>query len=308
MPPRALCRDAFGVDTRTDAEWWRRPGPAVLDRIERWTGAGRDLLEKMTLNGWAATGDDEEAERFSAQRWHGGKAAATRARPISACPRCISEASPHLDLIWMLGWAGACPQHGCLLTDRCPSCDEGWRLRGLGDAGMVELLVCFDCGASLAQTGSLRARPAVIELQSTLIAAKRSGTADLPIGRLDWSTTMTLADVLLGMVWESAPSVQRDRLASRHREHLFSRITRDLRIGPRDQAALPWTTNYGGLAILTWLLGDLPTRLPYAMATLCKPSLDGLLERIDGRDHAIANRLRMVLAPAAHRLKPRRRV
>lgn len=300
IPPRALCRDAFGVDMRANGEWWRRPDPVSLDRIERWTGVGRDQLEKMTLNGWAASRDDEEAERFSARRWRGAAVSPVRARPVPVCPQCITHASrPYLGLTWMVGWVGACPQHALVLSDRCPSCGEGWRLRGLSDAGVVELIVCVDCGASLGQGGGARAHPAAIELQAMLLAGKRSGTTDIAsIGPLDWPMTMALADVLLSMVWTRATKKQRDYLAPRRRDRLFSRIARDLRIGAQDRNNLPWTSNYGGLVILAWLLDDPAKRLPYAIATLCSPRLEGLLGR-EGLDDPTRERLRAILAPAA---------
>jgi hypothetical protein len=168
----------------------------------------------------------------------------------------------------------------------------------LSDAGVVDLLVCVDCGASLGEGASVRAHPAAVELQAMLFAGKRSGTTDIPnIGPLDWPMTMALADVLLSMVWTRATKKQRDYLAPRRRDRLFSRIARDLRIGARDRADLPWTSNYGGLVILTWLLDDLAKRLPYAIATLCSPRLEGLLGR-EGLDDPTRERLRAILAPA----------
>jgi hypothetical protein len=110
MTPRAFCRDAFGVDARLDPEWWRRPDDDMLTRLESWTGVSRIRLIDMTLDGWTATLDDEEADRFAASRWRGPKASLARSRRINVCPVCVAE-SPHLQLIWMLGWTGACTRH-----------------------------------------------------------------------------------------------------------------------------------------------------------------------------------------------------
>ncbi|MGE0544129.1 MAG: TniQ family protein [Geminicoccaceae bacterium] len=300
MGPRLLCRDAFGVDARRDPEWWRRPDADVLERMESWTGVSRLRFIDMTLSDWSATMDDEETDRFCASRWRRPRASPTRPRRLDTCPLCVAEAPrPHLQLIWMLGWTGACPRHGVVLSGTCPSCGHVLRLRGLKDAGPVDLLACGRCAARLAGTGGFVAHPAVLDLQAALIAGKRSGMTIVPgVGALDWPTTMALADVLLAMVWARRTKKQRDYLAPRRRDRLFASIGRDLGMTQGEWERVPWTRNYGGLLLLAWLLRDLEVRLPRAMSTLCTPRLEGLLNPFTDLNDITKERLRTILAAA----------
>jgi transposase len=309
MGPRLLCRDAFGVDARRDPEWWRRPDAGVLERMESWTGVSRSRLIDMTLSDWAATTDDEEADRFTASRWRKSKASLARPRRLDICPLCVAEAPrPHLQLTWMLGWTGACPRHGVVLSGTCPSCGHVLRLRRLKGAEPVDLLACGRCAARLAGTGGFVAHPAVLDLQAALTAGKRSGTAIVPgVGALDWPTTMALADVLLAMIWARRTKKQRDYLAPRRRDRLFASIGRDLGMMQGEWERVPWAKNYGGLLLLAWLLSDLEVRLPRAISTLCTPRLEGLLTTFTELDDTTKERLRTILtAAAAQRPKSRR--
>lgn len=309
MAPRLLCRDAFGVDARRDPEWWRRPDAGVLERMESWTGVSRLRLIDMTLSDWAATTDDEEADRFTASHWRRSKASLARPRRLDICPLCVAEAPrPYLQLIWMLGWTSACPHHGVVLSGTCPSCGHVLRLRRLKGAEPVDLLACGRCAARLAGTGGFVAHPAVLGLQAALIAGKRSGTAIVPgVGALAWPTTMALADVLLAMVWARRTKKQRDYLAPRRRDRLFASIGRDLGMMQGEWERVPWTKNYGGLLLLAWLLSDLEVRLPKAISTLCTPRLEGLLNPFTELDDITKERLRTILAAAtARRPKSRR--
>ena len=308
MTPRAFCRDAFGVDARLDPEWWRRPDDDVLTRLESWTSTSRIRLIEMTLGGWTATLDDEEADRFAASRWRGPKASLARPRRINVCPLCVAEA-PHLQLIWMLGWTGACTRHRVALRGTCPSCGNVLRLRVLNDP--AELLICSRCAARLTEADSLVAHiahVAALDLQAALIAGKRSGTAILPgVGVLDWPTTMALADVLLAMVWVRRTKKQRDYLAPRRLDRLFASIGRDFGMAQGEWDLVPWTKNYGGLLLLTWLLSDLEERLPRTMGILCTPRLERLLGRFTDFSETTKERLRTILAVAtAKRPKDRR--
>ena len=306
MTTRAFCRDAFGVDARLDPEWWRRPDDDMLTRLESWTGVSRIRLIDMTLGGWTATLDDEEADRLAANRWRMPKASVARSRRINVCPVCVAE-SPHLQLIWMLGWTGACTRHRVALRGTCPSCGNVLRLRVLNDP--AELLICSRCAARLTEADSLVAHMAALDLQEALIAGKRSGTTILPgVGVLDWPTTMALADVLLAMVWVRRTKKQRDYLAPRRLDRLFASIGRDFGMAQGEWDLVPWTKNYGGLLLLTWLLSDLEERLPRAMGILCTPRLERLLGRFAGFSEATKERLRTILAIATAKRPKGRRV
>ena len=300
MTPRVLCRDAFGVDVRRDREWWRRPDPPALKRIESRTGVDATRLVEMTLCDWAATPNDEEADRFAANRWTVRENGKARLGRIDVCTECIAEAPrPHLQLIWTLGWAGACPRHETALSGRCPFCGKALRLRGLTGLEPIDFL-CRRCAAPLTHAESLPAHPAVLDLQAALAAGKRSGTTILPgIGALNWPTTMALADVLLAMLWTRRTKKQRDYLAPRRRDRLFAGICRDLGMTESEWQRIPWKENYGGLLFLAWLLGDLGQRLPRTIATLLTPRLEGLLAPFTDFEAIVKDRLRGILAAAS---------
>jgi len=297
LSPNALGRDAFGVDGRSDPEWWRRPDADTLIRIARRTGIDPARLEAMTLIGWSYTGDDEQADRFAARRWRKPTPKRTRGLRLDVCIRCVAD-DPRscVQLIWMLGWAGVCPRHRTVLTSKCPACATLLRAETPKADKPVDLLACRRCGARLAADEVQTACVAALTLQDALIVGKRSGTTQLPgIGALDWRTTVALADVLLGMVWADGSDERRRRL--------FARIGTELDLAGRDRAAVVWTGNYGGLVILAWLLEDLAHRLPAAIGTLCAPRLDRLLGRVPNLDEATSDHLRTILASAA--AKPR---
>jgi len=293
MSPLALGRDAFGVDARTDPEWWRRPEAETLMRIDRRTGIDIIRLKAMTLIGWASALDDEDADRFAARRWRSTAASQRRGRRIDICLRCVAEAArPNIQIIWMLGWAGVCPRHRAVLTSRCPACSAILRTETLKSVKPIDLAVCRRCGTQLTDGAVRDACAATLALQEVLIAGKRCGTTLLPgMDALDWRTTIALADLLLGMVWVGGSAGRRGRL--------FARIAGDLDIADADQASVPWTSNYGGLLILAWILQDLPARLRAAIATLCSPRIEKLLGRIPHLDDELRDRLRAILAPAA---------
>lgn len=308
MTPRVLCRDAFGVDVRRDSEWWRRPDPSTLKRIESRTGVDVTRLVEMTLCDWAADPNDEQADRFAANRWTAHESRKARLGRVDVCMQCLSEAPrPHLQLIWTLGWAGACPRHGTTLTGKCPSCGKPLWLRGLTGSEPIDFL-CGRCAAPLTHAESLPAHPAVLDLQAALVAGKRSGTTILPgIGALDWRTTMALADVLHAMFWTRHTNRQRDFLAPRQRDRLFAGVCRDLGMIESERRRIPWKENYGGLLLLAWLLDDLDERLSRSIATLLTPHLERLLAPFTDFDDVVKIRLRGILAAAsAKRPKGRR--
>lgn len=299
MTPRVFCRDALGIDVRQHPAWWRRPDPSVMARIRGLTGIDHNRLAAMTLDGWAIAPGDDDAGRFAAKRWTGRQSGKAWPGRVDVCPLCLTEAPrPELPLIWMLGWAGACPHHGTALTGMCPACGKVLRLRGLNASEPIDLL-CGRCNAPLSDAGTVPAHSAMLDLQAALVAGQRSGTVVLPgIGTLDWPTTMALCDVLLAMVWARRTKKQRDYLAPRRRDRLFAGICRDLGLIGSECERIPWTENYGGLLLLAWLMEDLDQRLPKAVATLLSPRLERLLAPFLGLDDAMKDRLREILAKA----------
>lgn len=308
MTPRVFCRDALGIDVRQHPTWWRRPTPSVMARIGSLTGVDHNRLAAMTLDGWAIAPGDDDADRLAAKRWAGRQAGKAWPGRVDVCALCLTEAPrPQLPLIWMLGWAGACPRHGTALSGRCPSCAKALRLRGLNGSEPIDLL-CGRCAAPLSDAGALPAHPAVLDLQAALVTGKRSGMVVLPgIGALHWSTTMALADVLLAMIWTRRTKRQRDHLTPKLRDRLFAAIGRDLGMTDGEWERIPWDENYGGLLLLAWLFGDLDRRLPRTIATLHTSRLEGLLAPFTDIDDMTRERLRTILSAARTRQPEGRR-
>lgn len=290
LSPLALGRLAFGVDAAADPDWWRRPSAEMLALIAQKTGVSIRELAAMTFTGCASARDDEAPHRFGS-RYHSGSRPSRSARRVNICPRCLAEdRGGYLRLLWMNGWAGACLEHRIVLTARCPSCRCVLRIAGLNARQPVDLTICRKCGAKLMGAAGVLAHPSALRLQAILVAGKQSNRTELPGGgTLDWPTTMALIDVLLSMVWIDIPR--------RYRERLFARIAKDLDLGKHNN--IVWSSNYGGLLILAWLLDDLARRLSAAIAILHAPRLDRLLARVSDLTAGMIDRLRVILAPAS---------
>jgi hypothetical protein len=277
LSPLALGRMAFGIDAAVDPEWWRRPSAETLALIAKRTGVSTSELAAMTFTGWASAWDDETPQRLGGKLCSASPPRCSAGdRRVNICPLCLAEdRRGYLRLLWMNGWTGVCPEHRVILTGRCPSCRCVVRVAGLN--------------AKLGGAAGDPAYPSTLRLQEVLIAGKQSGRTKLPsAGTLDWPTTMALIDILLGMVSIDIPQKYRDRL--------FARIANDLDLGEHNN--IVWSSNYGGLLIVAWLLDDLATRLSAAIAILHAPRLDRLLARIPALSREMNTRLRGILAPA----------
>lgn len=292
LSPLALGRLAFGVDARKDPEWWRHLTPDVLVAIGAKTGLDAGRVADMTFTGWASARDDEAPHRFTDQRWSPSPPTHARGRRVDVCPLCMAgDARAYLRLLWMNGWVGVCPDHHVALTGQCPTCHCLLRVASLKAATPIDMGVCRKCGAKLAGAEADPAHGMALRLQNALVAGKRSGDTVLPgIGRLDWSTTMALADVLLGMVWIDVPGEPHRRL--------FDRIADDIELGEDERRWLLWGSNYGGLLILAWLLDDLDRHLPAAIGIVRSPWRDRLIARTPDLAADVVDRLREILAPA----------
>lgn len=90
------------------------------------SGLTRDSLYKMTLKsyeGYLA----EEINPIGFNRFIQPVANYGRlktAHGLRYCPKCLAEdPAPYFRRKWRLAFSTACTKHGCLLLDRCPSCD-----------------------------------------------------------------------------------------------------------------------------------------------------------------------------------------
>lgn len=291
LSPLALGRMAFGIDAAVDPEWWRRPSAETLALIAKRTGVSTSELAAMTFTGWARAWDDETPQRLGGKRRSAPPPRYSRRdRRVNICPLCLAEdRRGYLRLLWMNGWTGVCPEHRVILTGRCPSCRCVLRVADLNARQPVDLTICRKCGAKLAGAAGDPAHPSTLRLQGGLIEGKQSDRTELPgTGTLDWSSTIALIDVLLGIVWID---IQR-----KYRGRLFARVANDLDLGQHNN--IVWSSNYGGLLIVAWLLDDLATRLSAAIAILHAPRLDRLLARMPALSREMNDRLRGILVPA----------
>lgn len=100
---------------------------------------------------------------------------------VQYCPECLAtDHAPHLRLVWRLAFTVACPEHQCLLLDRCDRCGcpvapHRWRtgaLRELGSSGIVR---CQECGADRRNSRRDKASSHLIRAQVRMVDALGSG-------------------------------------------------------------------------------------------------------------------------------------
>ncbi len=293
LSPLAFTRHAFGIDSRGNAQWWRRPSREQLAAVAAGTGVGLERLAAMTLADWSLARLDEHPGRLSAQyalhppAWH------VADRFIAVCPRCLAEDErPYIRRDWMIGWQAACPHHQCRLVQRCSACSAELRIEDLGNRYAFVMDRCRNCGARWRQLGALPASLAVIGLQGRLLDMKHRGVAVLPgIGRVDWATFMGIADLIVAAMWMET--------ADYHRERLFEHILRDLDMPVGDRLLVEWPSNYGTLLTLVWLMADWPARLEQMLEGLHALSIEGLLDQLPEVDGDLCKRLLGLLGPAS---------
>jgi hypothetical protein len=69
------------------------------------------------------------------------------------CPHCIAE-EPYIRKSWRYAFSYACPDHGCLLLERCTECGESidfekLNISKMDDLNIKDLCSCLSCGADL---------------------------------------------------------------------------------------------------------------------------------------------------------------
>ncbi|MFC4523614.1 TniQ family protein [Cupriavidus pinatubonensis] len=294
LPPLAFIRHAFGIDCRSDAQWWRRPSREQLAIVAAGTRVSLERLAAMTLADWSLARLDEHPQRLDAQYALHPPAQHAADRFTAACLRCLAEDEhPYVRRDWMIGWLAACPRHQCRLLHRCPTCRAELRIGDLRSRDAVVIDRCRRCGSSWRQLGAPAADPAAIELQDRLLDMKHRGVAVLPgLGRVEWASFMAVADLVAAAMWRET--------ADYHRERLFERILRDLDMHAGDRVLVEWPSNYGALLTLAWLMADWPTRLELMLEELHAPGIEGLLDQLPDLDDGLRQRLPDLLGPAWH--------
>ncbi len=91
LPPLAFIRHAFGIDCRSDAQWWRRSSREQLATVAAGTGVSLERLAAMTLADWSVARLDEHPQRLSAQYALHPPARHAADRFTAACLRCLAE-------------------------------------------------------------------------------------------------------------------------------------------------------------------------------------------------------------------------
>lgn len=182
------------------------------------------------------------------------------------CPLCLFfDAEPYYRRLWRLSFATICPDHGCLLHDRCHACgapvvffrgDIG-RGRPLLHEGAVH---CWRCGADLRRAPAIQPdcfewKP-IVSLRSLLTFAN-DGVA-VAVDQLHW-----YAHLFLDVLYEVAELlVHGHRSAVRSR--LLTEIRKEIPLPPPSEAhlidALDVKTRHSMLLASIWLLSEWPDR------------------------------------------------
>lgn len=293
LPPLAFIRHAFGIDCRSDAQWWRRPSREQLATVAVGTEVSLERLAAMTLADWSLARLDEYPQRLDAQYALHPPARHATDRFTAACLRCLAEDEhPYVRRDWMIGWQAACPRHQCRLEHRCPVCTAELRIADLGGRDVVVMDRCRRCDTPWRQLGAPAASPTVIELQGQLLDMKHHGTAVLPgLERVEWGTFMAVVDLVAAAMWLET--------ADYHRERLFECILCDLDMPANDRLRIEWPSNYGTLLTLAWLMADWPARLEQMLEVLHAPGVEDLLDRLPEVNDGLRQRVRDLLGSAS---------
>lgn len=294
IPALAFTRRAFGINSSSQPEWWRRPKADQKETLITRGGLTPDQLGTMTLEGWSIARHDEREERFSA-RITGYPRRFNAGRAVPVCGRCLSEdGQPHLRRDWMIGWVAVCPHHRSVLTRVCPSCDRKLVSRGIREKGIVDIGVCPRCGALLTSVDALPAMGIVIELQAAMLAVKRMGVGEMPgLGMIEWRTVTIIIDLVLKAAWVKAEV--------HVREDLFARIVFDLGLDPDQRLLIDWRGNYGALILMAWMLADWPCRLRQLLELLNAPTVEDILAELPDMDDAARSQVLSAVGVARDR-------
>lgn len=269
IAPEDLLLRSCDIALRAHGDWWRRPHPALIERLAQATGADPMVIADMTLWPGDETSDDLR-DRFSALRFRAPGTMSRRQRRIAVCSLCLAEdETPYVRRDWTVGWATVCPDHATVLMSDCPECGYRLRLPALCSREYFAPDRCPRCGFRLGTASPREAHAAVIDMHRQLLEARDSGAFELPgQGPIRWRVALALFDVLLGAVWIDTRLVARRRLFERI-EGDFSRRA----LGPDPIGS------YEGLMLLAWILAGWPDRVRTTIAILQAPRPRRQVER-----------------------------
>lgn len=214
--------DAHGMSTQQLGRWLMGRGRqvftedvdrgswgALVNALSLATGQTTDCLVQCTLRAFEG-GLWGEMPRQGATRWILPviKSGTQRAgHGVQYCAHCLaSDEIPYLRLIWRLAFVVACPDHACLLQDRCDHCQapvavHRWRtgvLREVGSSGIVWCHVCGEDRRTIAIQKPVTAE--LIAAQQRILAALKERSVmvdDQPVHCLSFFTGAALIWSLL---------------------------------------------------------------------------------------------------------------
>jgi hypothetical protein len=202
--------------------------------------------------------DDEASTRFAGRRYD-SRAPNQRTYRFAVCGRCLeSDATPFLRSHWLLGWLALCPEHATILITRCPHCRAGLRVAPFATAAPFSPTFCIRCSESLLGRNESAAHPAVIQMQESLLQAKREGVTELEgLGRFTWKEIVALADVLLGTIWTG--------LTFEELHQIFRHYEFEPADEPRQEMRF-YDCRHDSLRFLAWLIDGFPESASAAIA------------------------------------------
>jgi len=166
-PEDLLLRNA-DAELAGRGDWWRRPHPALIERLAQATGVDPITIGSLTLWPGEESADDPR-DRFSGLRFRAQWTTSHRQRRMAVCPLCLVEdAKPYVRRDWIIGWVTVCPEHASVLMDDCPECGCKLRLLALSSREYFAPDRCLRCGCRLTTTSPREAHGAAITLHRRL--------------------------------------------------------------------------------------------------------------------------------------------
>jgi hypothetical protein len=247
-----LAKESFGIDDRLGhSHWWRHPPPGVLVRIASRTGVSVTRLRRMTLTGFEPAYRDDEATARFAGRHYDSRVPLWRRHCFAICGPCLEgDTTPYLRTTWLIGWMAVCPHHRVILIERCKACGYGLRVPPLAKMTAFSPATCTRCGSSLLDGRYHPAHPSVSQIQAAMLRGKHQGITELEgLGRLTWIELVSLADVLIGMIWTDLTAAEQAGVFLMYASDPFAQLT--------DQDTVH-ECRHGSLRLLAWLTQDWP--------------------------------------------------
>lgn len=93
---------------------------------------------------------------------------------LQFCPACLRDPISYYRRIWRIAWSTVCCRHGCILLDRCPTCEAP-----LEPHRAQHLWLCATCRTDLRVVDAAAAPPDLVALQARHEEFLQRGWAEL---------------------------------------------------------------------------------------------------------------------------------